>query len=561
MIQDDFKVSKTQRIGLRLNIVLLSIIVFFLVASGFGIWTLQQQTKQFNAITQTYYDRAMLAAELSRDAELIATQAMEKTVTQQLGKIDANVLQTDITKIFTVARDSLVAHSDREAELIDRVDVLTRPYFDQILAFYKMIEQQLRQELRLRDIERGLARLQPSPFTDARNELTPYISDTTSALLFMLRADSPGLLSRRTRDVTYQLEQLAAFRTDDPAQQQTIAELQDLASQALSLKMDIDQTRMRTLAAMRETRLYAQRLSGASYDFYLYVKSEADTAALEHSRHIESVSKMIVGFCLVFLLLIGVAYWLIQRILIQRLNRLSSVMLQHVEGEPVPIPQSGQDEISIIGKAFSVFVEANQASHQKAQEAQHQAEEANQKLRKLNASLHEQSNTDELTATANRRSFFNWLRATWPTAKDKGSSFGVLMIDIDWFKRYNDHYGHLAGDLCLQQVAKILRTTVGSNQGMLARYGGEEFIVAAAGITQAQINKLGHALLKGVVDAQLPHTHSPKQHITISVGIAYFDKLSAEDTSEKVIALADQALYEAKAHGRANVVTLNTTDS
>ena len=560
MTQDDFKVSRVQRISLRLNIVLLGVIIFFLVSSGYGIWTLQQQSKQFKTITQTHYDRAMLAAELSRDAELIATQAMEKVVTQRLGKVDANVLQADITRIFTVARNSLIAYNAKEATLLDQIDMLTQPYFNQILAFYQLIEKQLRQERRLGQIERALAMQQVSS-SDQNSQLAILVPSTTNALLFMLRADSPGLRARRTHDVTDQLHKLAKFEPKNTEQEAIVATMQNLASQTIMLKLDIDQTRMQTLAAMRETRLYAQRLSGASYDFYLIVKSGADAAAQEHSQHIESVSIKIMGFCVVFLGLIGLAYWLIHRILIQRLDRLSGVMLQHVEGNPVEIPQSGRDEISIIGRAFAVFVAANQASHQRALDAQRQAEQANQKLLKLNASLHEQSNTDELTHTANRRSFFNWLRSVWPSAQDQGSSIGVIMLDIDWFKRYNDHYGHQAGDVCLQQVAKILRKASSTSHGMLARYGGEEFIMAVVGESQSEITQLGEAMLRGVIEAQLPHSHSPKQHLTISVGVAYYDRLSAEDTFEKVIGLADQALYEAKARGRANVVSLNSIEN
>lgn len=560
-----FTIPLLQKLGVRLNLILLGIILFFLISSGYGIWTLQQQSAQFKTITQTYYDRAMLAAELSRDAELIATKAMEQTVTQRLSSIDANILQNDITRTFTVARDRLTAQSSEERTVLANIDRLTQPYFNQLTTFYTLIEHQQRLKQKMDTLNFVRVKL-TTPYSPEFKEINTETFDAlmTSAsnvTLQLLDAHSPGLIARRDSKINSAIVALLSLSALDESQKRDRDALVANINQTRELKEQLDQSRLETLAAMRKTRLQAQRLSSVCFDFYLLVKARAQNASQKHSQLIERVTLQIALFSSAFLVLIGVAYWLIRHYIVHRLNRLSFVMSQHAIGHPERIPEDGNDEITVISKTFAQFVAANNLAQDEAQRAKKVAEKANERLRELNTILHQQSNTDELTQIPNRRSFFHWLNTTGPELVSKGQSLSIAMIDVDWFKSYNDHYGHQAGDICLHQVAQLLRGVTKESSGMLARYGGEEFIVAIPDISPEQANTFGQAILDAIEHAHIPHGYSPKHHITVSIGVSTAYEACADHSCEKLISAADQALYEAKALGRASVVSLVMKDT
>ncbi|WP_067101716.1 GGDEF domain-containing protein [Marinomonas atlantica] len=554
-----FTIPRLQKLGIRLNLILLGIILFFLVSSGYGIWVLQQQSAQFKTITQTYYDRAMLAAELSRDAELIATKAMEQTVTQRLSSIDANILQSDITRTFTAARERLAAKAPEEQAVLARIDSLTQPYFNQLTTFYTLIEQQqrLKQKMDILSFDRVKLTTPYLPEFKAI-DIEPFdalITSASNVTLLLLDAHSPGLIARRDSHISDTIDALLSISTLNKSQKRDRDALILNINQTRELKEQLDQSRLETLAAMRKTRLQAQRLSSVCFDFYLLVKKRAQSASQKHSQLIEQVTLQMALFSIAFLGLIGVAYWLIQHYIVRRLNRLSFVMRQHAIGHPERIPEDGNDEITVISKTFAQFVQANDHAQDEAQRAKKVAEEANERLRELNATLHQQSNTDELTQIPNRRSFFHWLNIIGPELVAKRQSLSIFMIDIDWFKSYNDHYGHQAGDVCLHQVAQLLRGVTKESSGLLARYGGEEFIVAIPDRSPEQANAFGQTILDVIEHAHIPHGYSPRHHITVSIGISTAYEGCVDHSCEKLISKADQALYEAKALGRASVVS------
>ncbi|MBM6552096.1 sensor domain-containing diguanylate cyclase [Marinomonas ostreistagni] len=546
------------RIGVRLNIVLLGIISFFLIACGYGIWTLNTQAEQFRSLTNTYYDRAMLAAELSRDAELIATQAMEKAVTQRLGNIDANILQSDITRMFSVARNKLTTNDAQEEQILQEIDRLTEPYFSKLTEFYQTIEQQQRLKRSMDQIIRATEQAQNQLAEASASAFNKHLQQLNGALLLMFQADRPGLLARRQQQLEQALINLNNLSDLTPSQQNLRTVAQGYVAEARLLQEQLSQADLITLAAMRETRLYAQRLSSACYDFYLLVKQGAEKAALQHTQYTDSVTRNMAILSVLLIALIALAYWLIQHFIIHRLNHLSTVMLQHKEGNPQPIPLAGNDEITLIGQAFKTFVDATNTARRDANLAQQEAEQTNQKLTELNASLRQQSNTDELTQIANRRAFFHWLNDVWPQ-RQKYLSISILMIDIDWFKAYNDHYGHQQGDICLQKVVAQLKAACAPYNAHLARYGGEEFIVAVLDISSEQAHTLGDEILKQVEGAHLRHDFAPKGIVSVSIGVATQDCDSPNLSFERLISKADQALYNAKDRGRDQVMAMPET--
>ena len=160
---------------------------------------------------------------------------------------------------------------------------------------------------------------------------------------------------------------------------------------------------------------------------------------------------------------------------------------------------------------------------------------------------------DGLTSVANRRKFEAALEAEWRRCRRSNSSLAVILIDVDHFKRYNDHYGHPAGDACLQRVAQQLLLQLKRSHDLVARYGGEEFICLLpdcdlpGGLAKAQV------LLQAIDSLAIEHAALPgESRVTISCGVA--SMVPSESTSPSALTeLADKRLYQAKLEGRNRV--------
>ena len=159
---------------------------------------------------------------------------------------------------------------------------------------------------------------------------------------------------------------------------------------------------------------------------------------------------------------------------------------------------------------------------------------------------------DALTLLPNRRYYDAFLRKEWKRATRHHYPISMIMIDIDFFKAYNDNLGHVEGDQCLRQVARTLRLYFRRSGDLIARYGGEEFCVVAA-CDSVQIMKLAEILLMAVEGMKLPHPDSKvSSYVTISLGVATLipgEGLQAGD----LLLHADEALYKAKQSGRNRV--------
>ncbi len=179
---------------------------------------------------------------------------------------------------------------------------------------------------------------------------------------------------------------------------------------------------------------------------------------------------------------------------------------------------------------------------------------SNAQLVDANKRITEISNTDELTAISNRRCFFDHLQREWNRARRNHLGLSLLMIDIDHFKLYNDHYGHLAGDHCLKALAAVFKEHIHRANDLLARYGGEEFVILLPETELAGAIHIAKAIEKAVAAISLPHATSPvAPYVTISIGVAYLEPEDEKFTS--LIAAADRQLYVAKEMGRNRVVS------
>ncbi|VFQ45862.1 GGDEF domain-containing protein [Desulfoluna butyratoxydans] len=187
-------------------------------------------------------------------------------------------------------------------------------------------------------------------------------------------------------------------------------------------------------------------------------------------------------------------------------------------------------------------------------EEQHrQLKETNRELLKANGRLQAITYVDGLTGVSNWRAFDEGLEGEWRRAMRGGTPVGLLMLDIDFFKAYNDTYGHQAGDDCLKQVAGSLEAGVRRQGEMVARYGGEEFAVIFPGANGDALAVLGESLRRRVGALGLTHPSLPWGHVSISIGGAVVCPRAGEDR-ESLIRQADKALYAAKEAGRNRVV-------
>lgn len=168
--------------------------------------------------------------------------------------------------------------------------------------------------------------------------------------------------------------------------------------------------------------------------------------------------------------------------------------------------------------------------------------------------LEQLSYLDGLTNIANRRHFDMTLENEINRLQRSNQCLGLIMIDIDYFKPYNDNYGHGKGDECLQQVAKALSDKIERSSDLLARYGGEEFVVISPETDTAGITALAEKLRATIDNLQLPHDHSAiADHITISLG-CIAQEVKRSTRADTLLKQVDDALYEAKKLGRNQVV-------
>ena len=210
------------------------------------------------------------------------------------------------------------------------------------------------------------------------------------------------------------------------------------------------------------------------------------------------------------------------------------------------ISVSTGDELEGLADSFNRMAKQLQESYatleQKVEERTRELAESNRKLELISV-------TDALTGIANRRRLDEVLALEWSRATRTGQPLALAMLDIDWFKKYNDHYGHQAGDACLQRVADVVSRKICRGADLVARYGGEEFVFIAPATNAATALNLAESLCEEFRSMALPHEHSPYGCVTVSIGVATMIP-EVGGNSKNLIQAADQAMYRAKELGR-----------
>lgn len=176
--------------------------------------------------------------------------------------------------------------------------------------------------------------------------------------------------------------------------------------------------------------------------------------------------------------------------------------------------------------------------------------ELNSELQCHKEKLAQMSYVDGLTSIANRRRFNEYLEAEWNRAVRSGLSLGLILLDIDFFKQFNDHYGHSAGDECLVLVARALSACIKRSADLVSRYGGEEFAVILPETDFSGAKSIAAQIQTSIRDLGITHEYSRiAPHITVSIGIV--SCVPAEkDSHLELLEVADKQLYAAKEAGR-----------
>jgi diguanylate cyclase (GGDEF)-like protein len=179
-----------------------------------------------------------------------------------------------------------------------------------------------------------------------------------------------------------------------------------------------------------------------------------------------------------------------------------------------------------------------------------QKSELYEQVQRANAELQHLATHDKLTGLANRRYFDDYLDQEWRRLTRERAPLSLILLDIDYFKPYNDTYGHLAGDACLEQVAAAIRRTIKRPADLAARYGGEEFAVILPNTDLAGAIHAANLMQQEIASARLPHGSSPNHpYVTVSLGIATTYPSQTRQALD-LVDQADQALYQAKDQGR-----------
>ena len=163
---------------------------------------------------------------------------------------------------------------------------------------------------------------------------------------------------------------------------------------------------------------------------------------------------------------------------------------------------------------------------------------------------------DGLTGVGNRRKLEEFLSHNWGRVCREGSQVCLLLLDIDYFKNYNDSYGHLEGDDVLQKIAEAIRTLYRRTGELVVRYGGEEFLVMIVDCDAAVNRSQAETLRQNIEDLKIEHISSEASNVvTASIGIVTFTP-DKDASAEDYIHLADEALYQAKSKGRNRIFEL-----
>lgn len=281
---------------------------------------------------------------------------------------------------------------------------------------------------------------------------------------------------------------------------------------------------------------YARLAEFESHQLNARVLEDAKNASKSINNQIQNIHLV---FIFIVVTIIGFSLF-VNRFVVSRLLKLRMQIHKRMDGNYREIKLTGNDEISELARAFDSFARTIETQKQ---------------------TLSEMSLRDALTGIANRRALDERFKQEISSAMRHQWPLSVLLLDIDYFKQYNDNYGHGRGDQCLKDVADILRQYLPRQSDMLARFGGEEFAIILPDTNAKGADSVANNIISGFNAARLPHEYSQiTNYVTISIGVATH-LIATKEKAWDLFDNADKALYCAKKRGRNRSVSFGDISS
>lgn len=232
------------------------------------------------------------------------------------------------------------------------------------------------------------------------------------------------------------------------------------------------------------------------------------------------------------------------------------IELAHRDNATAALLHAMQNLYHVLSGQYRDLVAIKGHLEERVAERTRELAQINQSLTDLNQRLESLSNSDGLLGIANRRYFDARLDEEWRRAIRDQYPISLLMIDVDYFKLYNDHYGHPAGDSCLQRVTQAISSALHRPGDLLARYGGEELVVILPHTDTEGAMPMAQSVQRKLAEQPIPFADSPcADRVTVSIGIATMEP-EGHSSPGLLIAAADRALYSAKVSGRNRICTV-----
>jgi diguanylate cyclase (GGDEF)-like protein len=294
----------------------------------------------------------------------------------------------------------------------------------------------------------------------------------------------------------------------------------------------------------------------------------APNTAHLHGKLVDDVLRVLVGCLALTALVCAVVFVILRRQLTQPMRQIAEFASSLTPSDltrPLQLDRSGRrwrDEIDKLAEGFALL-QGDIRRH--VEELDNQVAARTAELRQANSQLETLARRDPLTGLANRRRFEHEKARAWDATVGQHRPLSVMMVDIDYFKNYNDHYGHAAGDECLAAIGHALASEFHSAGELAVRLGGEEFVVMLENVAPAAALARAETLRSAIEALQLPHAGSPHHHVTVSIGVAATQGDAATPPVPSgaaginaLLKQADEALYAAKGRGRNAVAALKS---
>ncbi len=297
------------------------------------------------------------------------------------------------------------------------------------------------------------------------------------------------------------------------------------------------------------------------------IKSTMARDIIRHGR--EAMRYTLFTLAVIGLLIVAIVLFLIQRTILHPVTNLTKHVLSisRTGNFSVRLSVKRQDEIGALAREFDRMLEKIEDMNTVMERINDQLvediskrQEIETKLQEANKELHRLAMVDGLTQLSNRRRFDEYIDIEWKRGIRENTPLSLIIFDVDFFKLYNDTYGHQAGDDCLRAIAGTISRNVKRVADFAARYGGEEFALVLPATDIKGALHLAETIRTEIYGLEIPHSKSLLDgRVTISAGVACIVPRKGL-TLENLIKLADEALYNAKAQGRNMSVTLQENE-